>query len=230
MRSLQDIYRGPHQFAMHRWDHYITAYEQWFAPWRDQEIKLLEIGVQHGGGLEMWHKYFHRAELILGIDINPACQYPQEPNIKVEIGDQADLTFLTKIIEKYGPFNIIIDDGGHKWRQQIESFAMLYLQVTTPGLYVVEDLHTSVWGGEFADAPKSFMDVAAGHAEALMGWSGDRGNFAKLMNLGGMTQAEMQRMRASVSEFTRTTVGMHVYDSLIIYERGNRDLPAHALR
>jgi len=42
----------------------------------------------------------------------------------------------------------IIDDGGHTMKQQITSLTHLLLTVRSGGVYVIEDLHTSYFGGE----------------------------------------------------------------------------------
>ena len=52
-------------------------------------------------------------------------------------------------------FDIIIDDGGHTMKQQQTSFGVLFKNVSSGGLYILEDLHTSIWetnlahGGHF---------------------------------------------------------------------------------
>ena len=52
----------------------------------------------------------------------------EEEQIKVEIGDQSDLNFLKFIVDKYGPFDIIIDDGPHTFDSQLKCLE-LYLCV-----------------------------------------------------------------------------------------------------
>ena len=51
---------------------------------------VLEIGVFHGGSLQMWREYFGRGARIVGIDIDPRCRQFEEEQISVMIGDQAD--------------------------------------------------------------------------------------------------------------------------------------------
>ncbi|MDH3739712.1 MAG: class I SAM-dependent methyltransferase, partial [Alphaproteobacteria bacterium] len=105
--------------------HYFEIYEQWFSPWRGREdVKLLEIGVARGGSLRMWRQYFHPGATIVGLDIDPDCKVHEnaEENLFVEIGDQTDTSFLDDVIEKLGPFDIIVDDGGHTPAQQTISF------------------------------------------------------------------------------------------------------------
>ena len=47
--------------------------------------------------------------------------------------------------EQYGPFDIIIDDGGHTMEQQIISIETLFPLLSDGGVYLVEDTHTSYW-------------------------------------------------------------------------------------
>ena len=44
-----------------------------------------------------------------------------------------------------GPFDIVIDDGGHFMDDIISSFKTLLPHVRAGGTYIVEDLHTSYW-------------------------------------------------------------------------------------
>jgi hypothetical protein len=45
--------------------------------------------------------------------------------VKIEIGDQADPMFLLDVAAKHGPFDVIVDDGGHKMHHQKVSFNTL---------------------------------------------------------------------------------------------------------
>ena len=48
------------------------------------------------------------------------------------------------IQENGGDFDIIIDDGSHKMNHQQISFDVLFPHLKSGGIYVIEDLHTSV--------------------------------------------------------------------------------------
>lgn len=63
--------------------------------------------------------------------------------IETEIGDASDYMFLNKIKNKYGQFDIIIDDGSHLIDHQKKSFQYLFDILSETGIYVIEDLHTS---------------------------------------------------------------------------------------
>lgn len=42
-----------------------------------------------------------------------------------------------------GNFDIVLDDGGHTYQQQLTSFQALWPSVASGGLYVIEDLQVS---------------------------------------------------------------------------------------
>lgn len=121
-------------------DSYYRRYDTHFEPRKEERLRLLEIGVQGGGSLALWRKYFTNAE-IYGIDIDPACAELDIPGVEIHIGDQTDTRFL----EKFDRMDIVIDDGGHTMTQQQISFATLFPLLKPGGIYVIEDLHTSYW-------------------------------------------------------------------------------------
>jgi hypothetical protein len=57
-----------------------------------------------------------------------------------------------------------------------------------------------------------------------MEWSGERANFDILMS------DRRGELDEKVSDFCRTTAGIHFYDSIVVYERGRRVAPGHGLR
>jgi hypothetical protein len=124
---------------------YARLYERYFAPWRDEEITLVEIGVQTGASLRMWEEYFSRAR-IFGIDINPACARHASERSTVLIGDQTDRGFLQEVTAATGPIHVVIDDGGHTMEQHRVSLEELWPVIEPGGMYFVEDLHTAYIG------------------------------------------------------------------------------------
>jgi len=85
----------------------------------------------------------------------------------------------------------------------VSSFRFLYPQLHKSGVYMVEDLHTAYWDeyggglkreGSFIELCKQFLDEI---------------------------NADWTRGALAPSEFTRTTLSMHFYDSLAVFERGS---------
>lgn len=120
-------------------EHYLDIYENYFQLYnRFDRVKLLEIGVNKGGSLSIWQNYFPNGE-IHGIDIKDNRQ------IKVgmfHLGNQLDIDFLKRIADVYGPFDFIIDDGGHTTEQQTTSFNTLFKY---SNIYVIEDTCVAYW-------------------------------------------------------------------------------------
>ena len=125
--------------------HYLNIYEKHFNTFRNKDISILEIGVGHGGSLQMWKNYFGKNCTVVGLDICEDCKNYEEDQIKIEIGDQFDLTTLNNLILKYKKFDIIIDDGSHINEHMIFTFNNLFKHLNEGGIYLVEDVHTAYY-------------------------------------------------------------------------------------
>ena len=124
---------------------YIKIYEKYFESIRDKNLKVLEIGIADGKSLLTWSDYFKNSTII-GIDIhkiNLIEKNLDRTNIKIHQGSQSDENFIKEIINKYGNFDIIIDDGSHLRKDVIKSFHLLFPHLNNNGLYIVEDMQTA---------------------------------------------------------------------------------------
>jgi hypothetical protein len=130
-----------------RWSFYIKVYDQMFNGFRAASVRLLEIGIQNGGSLEVWAKYFDGATALVGCDINPACadlRY-DDPRVHVVVGDANSDEAAAQIAAISPSFDIVIDDGSHHSSDIIRSFARYFPKLSENGLFVAEDLHCSYW-------------------------------------------------------------------------------------
>ncbi|BBK45414.1 hypothetical protein STVA_54340 [Allostella vacuolata] len=218
--------RGERRNGIHKWHHYFDIYERHFAPWRGQDITLLEIGVQRGGSQELWRSYFGPRARIFGIDIDPRCA-SITGNGRVFIGDQADRTFLRRVLAETGRPHIVIDDGGHTMNQMITSFEEIYPRMQTPGVYLVEDTHTCFWPGQYQDRPdgQTFLQYAAARFAELHQWSGPMA----LHELTAVPPIE-RSTPMPVTPFGRDTKSIAFYDSIVVFERQHRAPPWHEIR
>lgn len=198
---------------MNKWRHYLDVYHRHFQRFRGRPCTLVEIGVYHGGSLQMWKHYLGEQARIVGIDVNPRLSDLHEPGIEIHIGDQADRQFLIDLAKKTGPIDILIDDGGHLMHQQIATLETLYGAVAENGVILTEDTHTSYWreyGGGLR-APNSFMELAKHLVDELNAWhSRDPHSFPP-------------------GPFTRNTQSMHFYDSIVVIEKGAHPQPQEIL-
>lgn len=144
-----------------KWASYLPAYDFWFSALRDKPVRILEIGIQNGGHLEVLARYFRSAEIIVGCDINPLCAKLtyQDSRINVIVGDANKDDTQRQIAILSEDFDIIIDDGSHTQHDIIVSFCRYFPKLKIGGVYIAEDLHTSYWrdfGGGLFD-PLSSM-------------------------------------------------------------------------
>jgi hypothetical protein len=139
------------------WVHeYTRYYDRHLVHLRDQPIKLLEIGVFRGASLLLWREAFPLGR-IFGVDRGPnrwKALLKGKDRIKVFRGRQEDENFLRSIVIPAGPYNVIIDDGGHTPNQQLASFEQMWPHVSPGGIYVIEDMQENYRAGRTPDGPK----------------------------------------------------------------------------
>lgn len=116
--------------------HNYTRWYEKLLPTPDKNISLLEIGVSDGKSLRMWREYYPNAS-IEGVDIDISLCQPIKGVLLLE-ADQKHLSFGELV-----KFDVVIDDGSHRWEDQIASFKSIWAHVNPGGVYVIEDLHTS---------------------------------------------------------------------------------------
>jgi hypothetical protein len=189
--------------TMLKWHHYFPIYEKHLMPWRNKTATVFEIGIFKGGSLGMWRRFFGPMATIVGIDIDPQCKKFETEDIRIEIGDQSDTSFLQTIIDKFGVPDIVIDDGSHQMKHISDSFNFLYPKISKNGLYIIEDLHTAYfeeYGGGFENS-NNFINISK--------------------NLIDKLNADHSRGTIQPDFFTRNTFSINYYDSVIVFERGS---------
>ena len=199
-----DIIEGGLQHSIHKWAHYLPLYHRYFKRFRktatpNNKVRLLEIGVQNGGSLDMWCKYFGKENCeLVGVDIDNSCKALEKDNIKIIIGDQENKEFLTNEILTLDKFDIIIDDGGHTMNQQIITYEVLFDHVKPGGIFLCEDVHTSYWQnyGGGLHSPSSFVEYTKKLIDKLNGYHYN-----------------------GADEFTKTCLGIYYHDSMVFFEK-----------
>jgi 23S rRNA U2552 (ribose-2'-O)-methylase RlmE/FtsJ len=214
MQSLREIYENHDDRLLNKWFHYIDVYENFFAPYRNKNITLLEIGIAHGGSLQIWRKYFGADAKIIGVDINPECKKFEEPNTVVFSGSQEDENFLKELKNKIPKVDILIEDGGHTMKQQITTFKNLFDHVKDGGLYVCEDTHTSYWKDYHGGYKRkhTFIEYAKNFIDDIHGWHFKR------------------KGKEHVNFITKNVRGLHFYDSMVILEKQSMQPPQNTFK
>ncbi len=208
MNDLEKYFLENKGRLIHKWMHFFEVYDRHFSRYRGKDVVILEIGVFHGGSLQMWKEYFGPKAQIHGVDINPRCKELGEEQVTIHIGSQSDRGFLRKLKAELPPIDILIDDGGHTMQQQIVTFEELYDAVKPDGVFLCEDLHTSYWlqyGGGHR-RPGTFIEYSKTLIDKLSAW-----------------HSEEPSLR--VDGFTRSAASMHFYDSIMVIEKQPRLAP-----
>ena len=145
--SLRELYAGHRGKVSAKWDSYLDVYERALSSLRGAPISLLEVGVQNGGSLEIWSRYFPNARDIIGCDVNPECARLafSDPRIRVVIGNVNSQEAFGAIRSLCPAFDVILDDGSHFPDDIISTFLNYFPALKPGGVYAIEDLHCSYW-------------------------------------------------------------------------------------
>ena len=184
----------------HKWTQYFPVYERYLERYRNQSIFLLEIGVSHGGSLQLWKKYLGPRALIVGIDVEEPIKAVEENQIHIRIGSQTDTDFLLSVLKEFGTPDVVIDDGSHVMNHVNKTFEFLYPKIHRNGVYIVEDMHTAYWKGFEGGLRKqgTFIENSKRLIDELNGKYWDNAdNFIQ-----------------------KHTFGIGFYDSMVVFERG----------
>lgn len=187
---------------IHKNLHYFPIYERHFQRYVGRPLLFLEIGAGRGGSAQMWRRYFGPFCKIVCLDVRPECAAYEDQQISVRIGDQSDSAFLEDVLAEFGTPDIVLDDGSHMMSHVQASFDFLYPRVSSSGVYFVEDLHTAYW-------------------PQYEGGLRRKGTFWE--NCKELTDELNWRYTSGVlpeTPFARTTISMHFYDSIVVFERG----------
>jgi glycosyltransferase involved in cell wall biosynthesis len=146
-KTLYQLYAEHTGKVSDKWSLYLTEYDRLFNDFREKPIRMLEIGIQNGGSLEIWTKYFSNAVALIGCDINPDCALLSydDPRISVIVGDANAPEISGRVFQSSSQFDIIIDDGSHLSSDIIKSFALYFPRLVEGGVFIAEDLHCSYW-------------------------------------------------------------------------------------
>ncbi|OPX83690.1 MAG: Mycinamicin VI 2''-O-methyltransferase [Pelotomaculum sp. PtaB.Bin104] len=198
---------------IHKCLNYFGIYDEFFSRYKGKPVVMLEIGVSQGGSLQMWKDYFGPQSLIVGVDIDPKCKNLEEPGIEIFIGDQADRKFWQEFKQTVSSVDILLDDGGHTASQQYITFQEMFPHLTSEGLYLCEDLHTSYWSGFNGGYLRqgTFVEHCKGLIDSMNAW-----------------HSESDSLQPDY--FTHSIQGVHFYDGIVVIEKGNRTKPPDILR
>jgi SAM-dependent methyltransferase len=104
---------------------------------KDDNLSLLEVGIQKGGSLVAWKEFFKNSN-VYGIDIfNEVIEEYKRNDVQYIFSDVKDNLVLKKI--KNIKFDIIIDDGSHYLDDVLFVVSNFLSLLNDNGILIVED-------------------------------------------------------------------------------------------
>ncbi|WP_158744562.1 glycosyltransferase [Acidisphaera sp. L21] len=210
-KTLADLLFEHDSKRIDKWEQYLSIYQSELAGFiaRDIPVRLLEIGVQNGGSLELWAKLLPEGSTIFGIDIDAGVGNLvfTQPGIAAAVANATNPDEVDRLLGNQS-FDIIIDDGSHVCSQVIASVALLFPHLALGGKYFVEDLHCSYlesFGGGYK-APQSSIEWLKNLIDTL---NADHFNSAVLSSAEQATAAIFRDKIARVA----------FYDSVVVVQR-----------
>ena len=209
MKKLIDIFEQDLTLKCDKWLPYFDVYETYFSKYRGQQLTFVEVGVQGGGSMQMWRKYFGPAANIYGIDISPDILNLPLNEAVLKVGDQEDLAFWDNALKDIGEIDCFVDDGGHTMLQQINTLIKVWPMIKEGGVFICEDTHTSYysdWGNGYC------------RSWTMMEFSK---KIVDLVNLYHIQQHnEDSKIPNDILNIFRDVGSIHYYDSMIVFVKG----------
>jgi len=140
-KSYKAFMNSPYRSIKHQ--SYFGVYDTLLGEFIGKDIIFVEIGVLDGGSLFMWRDFFGDKARIIGIEINESAKVWNEHGFEIFIGSQSDPEFWKDFFDKIGDVDIILDDGGHTYQQQIVTVESSLEHIKPGGKIIVEDTYTS---------------------------------------------------------------------------------------
>lgn len=126
---------------------YGDFYEKYLNVLKNHDVVFgLEIGIFEGASLKVFEEYFTNVFMV-GLDRDDK-SYLQTPNISTGILDQSNenslKSFYDHCTQNNHYFDFILDDGSHHMKDQQITLGYLFPLLKPGGIYIMEDLHTSL--------------------------------------------------------------------------------------
>ena len=122
---------------------------------------VLEIGIERGGSIKLWHDFFPHAT-IEAIDVRPMSDMWEGilNNDRIVLHtstDAYDFSFFHSLYNQGIKYDVLIDDGPHTLTSMI-TFLQLYSHLMTDdGILIIEDVQSIDWIPALADSvPEKF--------------------------------------------------------------------------
>jgi len=119
---------------------YHTFYEKYFSNSREQIQNILEIGAFKGNATASLFFYFQNSNIISGDIFPDLFRYNSKRINNIYLDNGKEAIIEDKILNKKMKFDIIIEDAGHYFKDQIISLFMMFKILNSKGVFIIEEL------------------------------------------------------------------------------------------
>jgi demethylmacrocin O-methyltransferase len=119
---------------------YLGTYDKLFAPYKDEDIHILEVGYLFGASCKLWEDYFTKAHITAIEKGDNPVLLPELKRTKIVEADMNLVTTDFLLTLSGGPLTIAIDDGSHKLVDQVHFVKTVFPVLKPGGLLVIEDI------------------------------------------------------------------------------------------
>ena len=119
---------------------YHKFYEKFLSNKKDDFLDILEIGTFKGNATAAFYFYFKNSK-ITSVDIFPdLIRYKSNRITNFYLDNSKESDLQEKILSKNLQYDLIIEDAGHYYKDQIISLFSLFENLRKDGIFVVEEL------------------------------------------------------------------------------------------
>lgn len=188
---------------------YTDLYDKLLHTIQVSALNIVEIGIQSGASIRMWHDYFPNAVIhAIDLDINTILNFRDPPyGYHLIHGDETASHIWSKIPQRV---DLVVDDGSHIPSNMIKSIVDNFHKLRVGGYWIMEDVHCN------------FHPNFSPTGDLLFPWISVLQERMQMIPNGIMTgnfKVERSKSEALLDPFTRIIRGIMVYKSLIIFER-----------
>ena len=128
--------------------YFSLIYDKLLTPLKHEINTFIEIGCLNGESLILWRDFFVNANVV-GIDINiehTKNSLKEKDNSRLDFiqMDGSNEEQLDEVSERFNGVDVILDDASHRMLDQQITLAKFFKCLKPGGIFIMEDLHTSV--------------------------------------------------------------------------------------
>ena len=119
---------------------YARIYEKYLKEHKDKNLNIIELGSFYGNASAAFYFYFKNSQ-IYSADINPDMYIYRSKRLKNFFTDTSSRSSIEiNILSRNIEFDLIIEDASHMLKDQIISLFILFKNLKSGGLFIVEEI------------------------------------------------------------------------------------------